>query len=345
MTNSEELKKIINQELQSASDIHEVDVLWRKYLGRKGSINAEVKNLKSLSEKDKKDHGRKLNELKSSLEKMFQGRMKELSSTVSEASMKNEWLDVTRPISLPASGSLHPLTHVLYEVEDIFTSMGFGTLRGPQIETEWYNFDSLNIPSNHPARDLWDTFWLKQPKSAKDRLLLRTHTSPMQMRYMQKNKPPFRVIVPGRTFRYEATDASHHFQFNQIEGLMVDESISVANFKAVIDEFFKRFFGEKITSRLRPSYFPFVEPGFEVDISCVNCSGKGCSLCSKTGWLEMMGAGMVHPKVFKHAGYNPKYYTGFAFGVGLDRLALVKYKIDDIRLFYSSDLRFLKQFK
>jgi phenylalanyl-tRNA synthetase alpha chain len=217
--------------------------------------------------------------------------------------------------------------------------MGFSVVEGPEIETEWYNFDALNIPKDHPARDLWATFWLKNSK-----LLLRTHTTPVDVRYLEKNNPPLRIITIGRVFRHEATDASHEVNFNQIDGLMVGKEINVANFKAIIQEFFQEFFEKIIEIRMRPSYFPFTEPSFEVDMRCLNCRGKGCSTCQKIGWLEMMGAGMVHPNVFKAAGLNPKNWQGFAFGMGLDRLAMMKYKINDIRLFYSGDLRFLNQF-
>lgn len=239
----------------------------------------------------------------------------------------NEWVDVTVPGVKPALGHLHPLTLVRRKIEEIFGSMGFSVAEGPEMETEWYNFDALNIPKNHPARDLWDTFYLTNG------LLLRTHTSPVQIRYMEKNQPPLKIIVPGRIFRHEATDFSHEFNFHQVEGLMIDKTVSVANFKAIIQEFFKQFFGESsVQIRMRPSYFPFVEPGFEVD------------MMGKKGWMEMMGAGMVHPNVLNNAGLNPKDWQGFAFGMGMDRLAMMKYKIDDIRLFYSGDLRFLQQF-
>jgi phenylalanyl-tRNA synthetase alpha chain len=235
----------------------------------------------------------------------------------------------------------------LRKVEDIFQNLGFEVVEGPEIEDEWHNFDALNIPKDHPARDFWNTLYLKsQIPNPKSQILLRTHTSPVQVRYMEKNNPPLRIIVPGRVFRHEATDASHEINFYQVEGLMVDEKgkISIANFRAIIEKFYEIFFGKKIEIRLRPSYFPFTEPSFEVDIMCLNCGGKGCSACSKTGWMEMMGAGMVHPEVFKNSGLNPKFYQGFAFGMGIERLAMMKYKIDDIRLFYSGDLRFLQQF-
>ena len=241
---------------------------------------------------------------------------------------------MTAPGILPPQGHLHPLTLVQRQIEEIFQSMGFSVVDGPEVETEHYNFDALNVPKDHPARDLWDTFWLKDLD-----LLLRTHTSPVQARYMEKNNPPLRIIVPGRCFRHEATDATHDVQFYQFEGLMVGKNVSVVNFKGIIEEFFKQFFKSDIKVRLRPSYFPFVEPGFEVDVMPRQARHK-----KEKEWLEIMGAGMVHPNVFKEVGYNPKNWQGFAFGAGIERLAMIKYQIDDIRLFYSSDLRFLEQF-
>jgi len=251
---------------------------------------------------------------------------------------KGPYFDVTAPGKKLTSGHLHPLTQVRKKVEEIFQAMGFEVVEGPEMETEWYNFDALNIPKDHPARDLWNTLWLKNG------LLLRTHTSPVQIRYLEKHNPPLRIIVPGRIFRYEATDASHEINFYQVEGLMVGKEVSASNFKAIIQEFFYQFFGKPIEIRMRPSFFPFTEPSFEVDMTCLNCNGKGCTACSETGWMEMMGAGMVHPNVLKNSGLNPKNWQGFAFGMGLDRLAMMKYKINDIRLFYSGDLRFLNQF-
>lgn len=251
---------------------------------------------------------------------------------------KGDKIDVTVPGEKVAVGHLHPLTSVKRKIEEIFQAMGFGIVDGPEIETEWYNFDALNIPKDHPARDLWDTFYLKNGG------LLRTHTSPVQIRYMEKHNPPFRIIVPGRIFRHEATDASHEINFYQVEGLMVGKEVSASNFKAIVQEFLSRFFGKRVTIRLRPSFFPFTEPSFEVDMKCLVCQGKGCSVCSCSGWLELIGAGMVHPNVLKAGGINPKNWQGFAFGLGMDRLAMMKYKIDDIRLFYSGDLRFLQQF-
>lgn len=248
-----------------------------------------------------------------------------------------KFFDITVPGRRPERGHLHPLTLVQRRACEIFSSMGFEIAEGPEVETEYYNFDALNIPENHPARDLWDTFWLRQePKASRaksQRLLLRTHTSPVQIRYMEKNNPPFRIIAPGRVFRYEATDATHEIQFYQLEGLMVGKEITLANLKAVMESFFQKFFENKdIKIRLRPSYFPFVEPGVEVDMKF------------KGDWMEIAGAGMVHPKVLENAKIDPRQWQGFAFGMGIDRLAMIKYKIDDIRLFYSSDLRFINQF-
>lgn len=250
-------------------------------------------------------------------------------------------------------GHIHPLTQTIIKISNIFSEMGFSLVDGPEIETEHYNFDALNVPQNHPARDMWDTFWLRQNnlksrisnlKNKGEKLLLRTHTSPVQIRHMENNKPPFRIISIGKTFRYEATDATHEAQFHQVEGLLIDKDVSMANLKSVIRHFFEEFFDEKINIRFRPSYFPFVEPGVEVDMSCFKCGGGKCAVCKETGWIEVMGAGMVHPQVLKNVGLNPEEWRGFAFGGGVDRLAMLKYGIDDIRLFYNGDLRLINQF-
>ncbi|MBU4353305.1 phenylalanine--tRNA ligase subunit alpha [Patescibacteria group bacterium] len=257
--------------------------------------------------------------------------------------MNKQWIDVTAPGKKVEHGHLHPLTQVQNKAIEIFSSMGFEIAEGPEVETEYYNFDALNIPAEHPARDLWDTFWLRQKsqifhpakrgKNLKSQnLLLRTHTSPVQVRYIETHQPPIRIIAPGKVFRYEATDASHEIQFYQLEGLMVDKNITLANLKAVMEIFFQIFFSKNIEVRLRPSYFPFVEPGVEIDMKY---NGK---------WMEVAGAGMVHPRVLENAGLNFNDWQGFAFGMGMDRLAMIKYKINDVRLFYSSDLRFIKQF-
>jgi len=238
-------------------------------------------------------------------------------------------------------GHMHPITQVINDIAHIFYELGFEITEGPELETEYYNFDTLNIPKNHPSRDMWDTFWLKPENSDK---LLRTHTSPVQVRYMGKNKPPFAILAPGKTFRYEATDATHEAQFHQVEGLMIGKNISVAHLKGVLEKFLQSIFGKEVHIRLRPSYFPFVEPGFEVDVSCFKCGGNKCSLCKNTGWIEIMGAGQVHPKVLNGVGIDPRRWCGFAFGVGVDRIAMLKYSIPDIRMFYNGDLRFINQF-
>ena len=319
----------IKKELDAASNLKELDILYKKYLGRKGSIALALREIGSLSAAEKKDQAPKLQALKKEVQAHIDARSRELKSAEAEGNLDSEWLDVSAPGTKVERGHIHPLTHIQNAVSEIFTSLGFEIAEGPEIESEWYNFDALNIPADHPARDMQDTFWLK-PESQK--MLLRTQTSPVQIRYMEKNQPPIRIISPGRVFRHEASDASHDMQFYQVEGLMVDKEISVAHFKAVINEFLSRLFGENVKIRLRPSFFPFTEPSFEVD------------MYGPKGWMEMLGAGMVHPNVFKAVGYNPKNWQGFAFGVGLDRIAMMKYKIDDIRLLYSGDLRFLKQF-
>ena len=245
-------------------------------------------------------------------------------------------------------GHLHPLTQTINDIVRIFGEVGFEVADGPEIESEYYNFDALNVPKDHPARDMHDTFWIK-PESQKSKVesqksLLRTHTSPVQIRYMETHKPPLKIIVPGRVFRNEATDATHEAQFYQVEGLAVGEDISMADLKGTLEYFFKRFFGDAVRVRFRPSFFPFVEPGAEVDISCFKCGGAGCGVCKHTGWIEILGAGMVHPSVLRGVGIDPARYSGFAFGGGVDRFAMLKYGVDDIRLFYSKDLRFINQF-
>jgi phenylalanyl-tRNA synthetase alpha chain len=223
---------------------------------------------------------------------------------------------------------------------DIFSRMGFGVVQGPELETEHYNFDALNVPKNHPARDMQDTFWVKGVKET----VLRTHTSPVQVRFMENHEPPFRIVVPGKVFRYEATDATHETQFHQVEGLVVGEDVTLAGLKGTLESFFKKLFGSNVKIRMRPSFFPFVEPGVEIDVSCFLCSGSGCSVCKKSGWIEVMGGGMVHPNVLLAGGIDPRKYSGFAFGMGVDRLVMGKYSIEDVRLLYSGDLRLVNQF-
>ncbi len=325
--NLKNLEIEVRKEIKKADNLKDLDKIFRKYLGKKGKITLIFNSLKKLPASERKKLGREANLIKIKLDKIIREKTQKLKEKIREESLGKEIIDITRPGEKIKIGHLHPLTLIQREVEEIFQSMGFSVVTGPEVETERYNFDALNIPEDHPARDMWDTFWLKE------KLLLRTHTSPVQIRYMEKHQPPLRIIVPGRCFRHEAIDASHEIQFYQLEGLVVDKNVSAANFRAVIEEFLKRFFKADIEIRLRPGFFPFTEPSFEIDAR----RGKG-------DWLEVMGAGMVHPNVFKAVGLNPKNWQGFAFGAGLDRLAMLRYKINDIRLFYSSDLRFLKQF-
>ncbi len=353
------LKNRAEKDLKSVQNIEDLKRISQKYLGKKGEITRILRSLKNLPEERKKRKGKLVNQFKKELSAEIEKQKKDFEDRISDNTGK-EWFDVTVPGKKISAGHIHPITQTKREVEDIFERLGFSIVEGPEIETEKYNFDALNIPKEHPARDMWDTFWLAQNenttpsyilplhgrgrKGGGGRLLLRTHTSPMQVRYMEKHNPPLRIIVPGRVFRYEATDVSHEINFYQVEGLMVDKEISATNFKAIMEKFLQMFFKKPVKIRLRPSYFPFTEPSFEVDVRCLVCQGKGCSVCSKRGWLEMAGAGMVHPKVFKAVKVNPKNWQGFAFGIGLDRLTMMKYKIDDVRLLYSGDLRFLEQF-
>lgn len=332
-TDINSLKNQVKEELKRGGD---PVGLYKKYLGPKGEITRILRSLKDLPEKERKEKGRLANEIKNEIEKAVESGKHKTRDT--EHKIRDTHFDITVPGKKLRLGHLHPLTLARREVEEIFENMGFSVIRGPEMESEWYNFDALNIPKDHPARDQWDTFYLKNG------LLLRTHTSPVQVRFMEKNNPPLRIIVPGPVFRHEATDASHEFELMQVEGLMVDKKVSVANFKAVIEEFFKRFFKKDVKSRLRQDFFPFTEPSFDVSISCVVCGGKGCSTCKRSGWVEVAGAGMVHPNVFKNSGLVPKNWQGWAFGFGLERLVMMKYKINDIRLFRSGDLRFLNQF-
>lgn len=328
-----QLKQTALKKIEQSKDLKALDEIYHYYLGRKGELTAVLRSLRGLPENERKEKGKSANQIKQELEEKLKERKERFQAA--SFKFKDDWFDITAPGILPPVGHLHPITKVRRQIEEIFQSMGFSVIDGPEIENEYYNFDALNVPKNHPARDLWDTFWIQTNSKSQitnSKLLLRTHTSPMQVRYMEKHNPPLRIIVPGRCFRHEATDVSHDVQFYQIEGLMVAQDISVAHFRGILQEFFKRFFGPEVKMRLRPSYFPFVEPGFEVDLKFAN------------EWMEIMGAGMVHPNVFKAVGYNPRDWQGFAFGLGLDRLAMMKYRIDDIRLFYSGDLRFLKQF-
>jgi len=345
-TKIKQIKNLALKEIGKAKNLTDLEYLKVKYLGRKSELTVVLRGLKDLSEDKKKEVGEMANKARKEIEEGIKNqelRIKELEFGDIES---REKIDITYPGAKIKKGHLHPLTQVRYEIEDIFKSMGFLVVESREVEDEFHNFDALNISKNHPARDMWDTFWIKHSKSKIPNLLLQTHTSPMQIRHMEKNKPPFRIIVPGRVFRYEASDATHESNFYQVEGLIVDESgkVTVANFKSVMADFMRSLFKKEVKIRLRPSYFPFVEPGFEIDVSCPYCDGAGCRICKRTGWIEILGAGMVNQKVFASVGFPEDKYEGFAFGFGLDRIAMVKYGIDDIRLFYSGDLRFLEQF-
>ncbi len=342
-TNLQHLKNDAKKEIDKAEDLLILDKIFRRYLGKKGEIHKIFKTLKNSETSEKREIGREINLVKAEIEAIIRQKKQTLQKKLEQTINRKAKIDVTQPGEKVTSGHLHPLTLVRREIIQIFQSMGFEIVEGPEIESEWYNFNALNIPPDHPARDVQDTLWLK----TKDRALLRTHTSSIQIHYMEKHKPPFKIIAPGeRVFRHEATDASHEVNFYQVEVLMVDErgKINVANLKAIIETFSRCFFEKSLKIRLRPSYFPFTEPSFEVDVSCPICGGKGCSTCQYSGWVETIGAGMIHPNVFKNSGLNPKKWQGFAFGIGLDRLAMLKYRIPDIRLFYANDLRFLNQF-
>ncbi len=338
-----EIKEKFKQEIENVTDEKALVGLRVKYLGKKSELNDVLKGLKNLSSDEKREIGPFANKIKKEIAFAFEKKREEIEN---EIDAKKEWIDITAPGKKMQRGHLHPLSIVQRDIEDIFTSMGFEIADGPEVDSEFYNFDAINVPNDHPARDMQDTFWIsKEPNRKKGSgVVLRTQTSTAQVRYMQNHTPPFRIIVPGRVFRSEATDASHEHTFHQFEALVVGDDINVANFLYIAQTFFSQFFGKKIKVRLRPSYFPFVEPGFEFDISCTACNGQGCRICQNTGWLEVGGAGMVHQNVFEAAGYERGKYQGFAWGFGLERLAMMKYKIDDIRLFHSGDVRFTRQF-
>jgi len=328
-------KAKILKKIKETKSLKELDEVFKE---AQNEIKNFTQKLKKLSLKQRKKFGKEINELKEKLEKEYRAKKQVLQEKTKE---KKEFFDVTAPGKKIELGSFHPITLVKNRVEEIFQSLGFEVVLGPEIEDEWHNFDALNIPPDHPARDvlsLGKTFYLEEKK------LMRSHTSSVQIRYMEKNNPPLKIVAPGKVFRKDAIDATHEIEFWQLEGLMVDKKISVANFKAIMEEFLKKFFEKEMKIRLRPSYFPFTEPSFEVDISCVICGGKGCQTCKETGWIEAGGAGMVHPQVFRNCKIDPKEWQGFAFGMGLTRLTMLKYKIPDIRYFHSGDLRFLKQF-
>lgn len=332
-----DLEARARERIEAASTREELEAVRIEALGRKGTLAQVSKQLGSLPAEERARIGRLLNAVKQGLEQRLAARLAEFERRELEARLEAEWLDLTRPAPGPRPGSLHPITQLQYEIEDLFTSLGFTVLDGPEVETEYHNFDALNIPPDHPARDVQDTFWLV------DGHLLRTHTSPVQVRGMEKFRPPLRMIAPGRVFRNEEVDASHEHTFYQVEGMMIDREVSVAHLIYFMKVLVNHIFRRETEVRLRPGYFPFVEPGFELDARCPFCT-DGCSVCKRSTWIELLPCGMVHPNVLKAGGIDPEEWTGFAFGLGLSRLVMLRYGIDDVRHLLSGDLRFLEQF-
>jgi len=327
----------IESELKNIDSLSDLEKARIKFLGKKGAITAILKNLSQLSDQEKPIIGKLANEVKEKAQSLLLQKENQLKREDIEKRLGSETVDITLPGSFFPKSSIHPLNQVLFEIEEIFVTMGFDIKTGPDVETDSFNFTLLNIPPEHPARDMQDTFYIT------DELLLRTHTSPVQIRVMKKQKPPIAFIAPGKVYRRDA-DITHSPMFSQVEGLMVDKKISFSDLKGVLENFVHCMFGEEFKLRFRPSFFPFTEPSAEVDVSCIMCKGTGCRICSNSGWLEIIGAGMVHPAVFENVGYNPNEISGFAFGMGVERIAMLKYRINDIRLFFESDLRFLSQF-
>ena len=334
------IKAKLNDEILAVTSLEELAALRLRYLGRKGLLAELTGLIPTLAQSERASFGQEVNALKSHISSVISEKQRSLGATTEEDS----GTDISLPGIARELGHLHPLTQVMHEVCMIFGRMGFTVIDGPEVETEYNNFTGLNIPLEHPSREAFDTFYLDVAAGKEGRYLLRSQTSTVQIRVMKAQKPPLAVVAPGRVYRPDAVDASHSFMFNQIEGFVVGENITFADLKGVLEFFARSVFGKNIRMRFRPHFFPFTEPSAEADISCIICGGKGCSVCGRKGWLEILGAGMIHPNVFKNVGYPPKKYTGFAFGMGLDRIAMLKYGIDDIRLFFTNDARFLKQF-
>jgi len=324
--------------IQSARSSQDLEAVRIEVLGRKGSLTQIGKDMGKLAPEDRARIGKQLNAAKQKLESASESRQRQFDAQDLEDRLNAEWLDLTLPAPGPQMGHLHPITQIQSEIEDLFVSLGFAVLDGPEVETEYHNFDALNIPADHPARDMQDTFWLT------DGNVLRTHTSPVQVRGMERLGPPLRMVAPGRAFRNENVDASHEHTFYQIEGMMVDREVSVAHLIYFMQTLLTAIFKREVTVRLRPGYFPFVEPAFELDIQCLICGGPGCPVCKRSGWVELLPCGLVNPNVLRMSGIDPDEWNGFAFGLGLTRLVMMRYAIDDIRLLQGGDLRFLQQF-
>lgn len=336
----QELKDEALAKVNAATDIKALQDVRVGYLGKKGPITEVLKGMGKLSKEERPVIGQLANEVRDVITSAIETKQENLEAVAMEKQLEEEKIDVTLPGRPNPTGGAHLLTNIVEEIEDLFIGMGFTIAEGPEVEQDYYNFEALNLPKGHPARDMQDSFYITEE------LLLRTHTSPVQARTMEKNqgKGPVKIICPGKVYRRDTDDATHSHQFTQIEGLLVDRNVRMSDLKGVLNAFAKQMFGEEREIRLRPSFFPFTEPSVEMDISCKMCGGKGCSVCKGTGWIEILGAGMVHPNVLEMAGYDSNEYTGFAFGMGPERIAMLKYGIEDIRHFYTNDVRFLKQF-
>lgn len=333
-----ELEATARARVSSAATPADLETVRVEVLGRKGSLAQISKEMGKLAPEERARAGKLLNSVKQALESALESKTAEFAAAALQKRLESEWVDLTLPAPGPRPGSLHPITQIQWEIEDLFLSLGFTVLDGPEVETEYHNFDALNIPADHPARDTQDTFWLT------DGNLLRTHTSPVQVRGMEKLGPPLRMIAPGRAFRNESVDASHEHTFYQLEGMMIDRQVSISHLIYFMKTLLSAIFKREMTVRLRPGFFPFVEPGFELDIQCVICGGAGCPVCKQSGWVELLPCGLVNPNVLRMSGIDPEEWNGFAFGLGLTRLVMMRYGIDDIRWLQSGDLRFLQQF-
>ena len=337
----QELDKLVNeaqQAIAAAEDLAKLDQVRVQYLGKKGSLTKQMQTLGKLAPEERREAGMVINAAKESVEKTIVLRRDVLKKAELDARLVSEAIDITLPGRGQQSGGLHPVTRTMQRIEALFTQLGFEIAEGPEIEDDYHNFEALNIPESHPARAMHDTFYFDE------HTVLRTHTSPVQIRVMSERKPPIRIIAPGRVYRCDS-DITHTPMFHQVEGLLIDKDVSFADLKGILDEFLRNFFEQDLEVRFRPSYFPFTEPSAEVDIQCVMCGGEGCRVCSHTGWLEILGCGMVHPNVLAHVNIDSEEYTGFAFGVGVERMAMLRYGVSDLRLFFDNDLRFLKQFR
>ena len=334
----EAIEKKAFEELTAAQDLKDLDAVRVKYLGKKGELTAILKQMGKLSAEERPVIGQLANQVRAQIEERLEETKTNLEAHLLDQRLATETLDVTMPGKRSVLGKKHPITIVLDELKEIFIGMGFDVAQGPEVELDYYNFEALNIPKDHPARDTQDTFYIN------DNVVLRTQTSPIQIRVMEKQKPPIRIIAPGRVYRSDALDATHSPLFHQVEGLVVDKNITMADLKGTLEVFVKRLYGEESVVRFRPHHFPFTEPSAELDVQCFNCHGEGCRLCKGEGWIEILGCGMVHPKVLENCGIDPEEYSGFAFGMGLERLVMRRYNIDALRLFYENDARFLNQF-